>query len=797
MRKQKRLVPCLVLIVLLGLIAVAALVGYFYFLQPTRSTLPVVLIRSPRNGEELQVGQETIIHSIARSESKVTRVELWIDGQIQESEASSLPGGTSPFPLVTRWQPTAPGNHTLTVRAFNSGGGRAHASISVIATQLPDADNDEVPDASDACPEQPGAQAAEGCADRDGDGIPDIQDQCPAESGVPANGGCPMISEGDRDGDGLVDSADACPEQVGAPYADGCPDRDSDGIQDSQDACPDEVGLPSGEGCPTPGDADSDGVADAVDECPTGPGSADTAGCVDEDDDGVRDDADACPGEAGNPALGGCPDRDGDTVADSEDLCPDVAGPASNGGCPMVSVSDRDRDGLTDDIDRCPDEPGLPEHAGCPPPGGGADGDGDDIPDDAEPPDDSVADDAGSSFGPFDAQFLVEFEALEFHVNGDYTEVYCYASLADGAPERYPAEGSLDAAGTRVWDIAEQLGGANTRRVGIGVGDPLGVSIECAADYIVYEEDGAWGSHFDLGSIATRHPVSDFDGHVITTYSTGGPDGRGFEVRYRICPLSCESAEFRPPVVYGPYYFLADYLMYWEWEGDRTAISGFRLYVNGNGVGFIGPDRMDISIAHFMPPCEERHTYQLSAYRLDADGTIRESPRSNEIEWTGFGCPRTARVTFDRFITGGDWGGEDEPLVQSETFWGPIEGSFAANDLSIDFDFASKGWFWWVPYATGLDLGLNTDYDVTDLFADAESVYEFSAPATDTLTVNLGPYDDLTIGGQIADVDALTDSETIFSAHRTLQAEDLRSGEYRLVNRNVMLVIQVEVTEGE
>lgn len=800
MPTQKKRGRILVLFVLLGLIAGAAFAGYFYFLQPTRSTLPVVLIQSPRSGDQVRIGQLTLVHSIARSQSKITRIELWVDGQIQHSESSTLPGGTSPFPLSAQWHPIAAGAHTLTVRAFNSTGGRAYATVSVVATQTPDRDNDEISDASDACPDQPGPQAVGGCADRDGDGIRDLQDQCPEQAGVPANSGCPMVSEGDRDGDGLHDTVDACPDQVGTPYADGCPDRDGDGIQDSLDACPTDAGLSDHDGCPTPGDADSDSVADTVDECPTMPGTTTSGGCADEDGDTVRDDLDTCPGEAGAPGSGGCPDRDADSVLDSADLCPDVAGPVSNGGCPLVSVSDRDRDGLADDIDRCPDEPGLPEHAGCPPPGAGADEDDDGIADESETPDDSSTDDLGPFFmQPLHALLPIEFEALDFQVSDDYTEVYCYASLADSAPERYPAEGSLDTAGTREWDISEQLGGANTRHVAIPMGDPLGVSVECAGDVITYESDGAWGSHFDLGSIAFRHPISDFDGHVITAASTGGSDGRSFQVTYRICPYSCQAAEFRPPVLYGPYSWLANDLVFWQWEGDTSAISGYKLYVNGSGVGYIGSDRNNISLAHYMPPCTERFTYQLSAYRLNADGTVRESPLSNEVELTGGACPHTVRVRFERIQTGGDWGGRDEVEARDST--GPIQGAFTANEQSINFDLAKKRWMLYLPYSDGIHLYLNRDDSVAGLFDLAETFYGcggggcegYVIPYTDTVTVNLGPYEDLTTGGTIIDFDIISSNETVFSAHQTIPAEELHDGSYTLRNGNITLVIQVEV----
>jgi hypothetical protein len=57
----------------------------------------------------------------------------------------------------------------------------------------------------------------------------------------------------DRDGDGVPDAVDACPDQPGVEHSDpkvnGCPDSDNDGLPDSIDACPREPGRPP-TGCP-------------------------------------------------------------------------------------------------------------------------------------------------------------------------------------------------------------------------------------------------------------------------------------------------------------------------------------------------------------------------------------------------------------------------------------------------------------------------------------------------------------------------------------------------------------------
>jgi outer membrane protein OmpA-like peptidoglycan-associated protein len=127
--------------------------------------------------------------------------------------------------------------------------------------------------------------------DRDGDGIPDARDACPDQPGLPSEdpskNGCPKPPPPppppppDRDQDGVVDAEDACPDVAGVktddPKTNGCPpDRDHDGIVDAEDACPDVAGVktddPKTNGCPPDPDRDKDGVPNEEDACPDAPG---------------------------------------------------------------------------------------------------------------------------------------------------------------------------------------------------------------------------------------------------------------------------------------------------------------------------------------------------------------------------------------------------------------------------------------------------------------------------------------------------------------------------------------------
>jgi len=792
-RLGRVLVPLVVLVGLCGLLAVAAAAAYF-FLWPRGATGPLVLINSPRHGEQVEVGREVTVHSVARDEGKVVRVELWVDGQLQETQASNLPGGTSPFPLLARWQPTSPGTHTLIARAFNARGGRGQASVNVEAIQRADRDGDGVADEADACPDQAGSRAARGCPDRDDDGIPDAEDACPDEAGPPGSDGCPAPREGDRDGDGLLDEADACPDEAGPPSAEGCPDADGDGVGDATDACPAEPGLPEQDGCPGSGDQDSDGVPDAEDACPEESGLPEHGGCPDGDGDGVRDGDDECPDEPG-PAPSGCPDRDGDGIRDRDDACPDQPGPAPS-GCPATGAGDRDGDGIPDDIDDCPEEPG-PGPSGCP-----------------------LFEDTGSDEGPLgggpfgdmgadETVFLVEFEALEFEVLHEYQEAHCYASLADEGEERY----DFEPLGETHWDIAAVLGGENSRTVAVYEDEPLEVHVECWASNIYTEppedsgtgipEGYAWGTVWELGSFTAQHPRSDWDGHVFTIASLSEQPGHAFRAQYRICEGSCEEAAFVPPVL--TLWRIGDqFQLRWRWDGDEGSINGFTVYRNGNYAFHLSvPSARNVTLIE-EPPCGQRWEYQVAAYSgPDPVHPDRESPRSNIRFLDGPPCPRTVRVQFLSLQTGDL--GDDEYWADGESV-GPIFGNFWATGSSEE-----QLEFWAVDYPEswerirGYRLGDNQEYQIQGIFDEVwnwivgSMSSPYSVPSVDYVDVELGPHDDLTFGGSILDADTsdwdYNPSDTLFEADDTIPAEEVPvpggGGGYTIRDRNIELRVWV------
>jgi len=726
---------------------VAALGGLaYFFVLPAAAAEPGVVINTPSYGEEVEVGERVTVQATARDDTGVVRIELWVGDELQATQRSSLPGGTSPFPLLAYWRPPSAGTHTLVVRAINTQGVQGQASVNVEAVELGDRDGDGVPDEEDRCPDEPGSDLAHGCPDRDRDGIPDAEDACPDEAGLPEADGCPAPSEEDRDGDGLLDWADACPDEPGPPLTEGCPDRDGDGVADADDACPDEPGSPRHDGCPTPGDLDGDGVPDEEDDCPVDFGVPEHSGCPDSDGDGLRDMDDRCPFEPGPPELDGCPDRDSDGVADPDDVRPDEPGDTDH-GAPDTGAPDSDGDGFPDPDDPCPEDFG--EEDGCPPP---------------EPPETDEGDVFGD-MGSWATVWTVEFQALEFEVFDDYDEVYCYASLADEDEDRYgPFEIGDEA---RHWNISAELG---SRFVAFEA-ESLRVHAECWAANIELGPEGGWGVVWDLGSFTREHPRSDWLGQVITVESDPGPDGHYFEVQYRICEDSCEEAAFPPPFIHTVYYTPGGgpRRMAFSWDGDRSMITGFNLYVNDSLVRSVGR-HLNSPIVPVEPSCGERLEYEVTAFSGDDPRSPdRESPRSNTYVLEGEPCPLTLRVTFHTLHTydlPGDYESDDVP--------GPIYGDFMVEAssgtewLSFDAAYCYHGPFSCFPVPVpceGGGLERWNDYSISGIFGWIRTEIasclgngcisnSYRAPDTDSVVVELDRDEDLTIWGWIWDADA-------------------------------------------
>lgn len=82
---------------------------------------PKVTILSPTNNAQFKEGEEIEIQSTSTDSKGVVRVELLVDGVTVATTLSPVPQGQTMFNLIQRWQAT-PGQHTLSVRAYNVSG---------------------------------------------------------------------------------------------------------------------------------------------------------------------------------------------------------------------------------------------------------------------------------------------------------------------------------------------------------------------------------------------------------------------------------------------------------------------------------------------------------------------------------------------------------------------------------------------------------------------------------------------------------------------------------------------------
>ncbi len=128
MRKRK------VLWIGAGIVALFLLVGVGLSLRELmveKSAVgPSVTIRSPLDGQQVPLGQVTGVHSTSRDEENlVRRVELWVDGELIETDVHEQ--GAALFSVGQGWQPLTTGMHVITVRAFNGAGIEGKASVRV------------------------------------------------------------------------------------------------------------------------------------------------------------------------------------------------------------------------------------------------------------------------------------------------------------------------------------------------------------------------------------------------------------------------------------------------------------------------------------------------------------------------------------------------------------------------------------------------------------------------------------------------------------------------------------------
>ena len=125
---------------LLGLILLALVLGWFYQRDQAYNSRPLVLIHAPHPNKRLMVGEMIVVHATAREDRGLRRIELWADDKLVKAVE---PGDQEPINLVlsSGWVPDSAGRHVLVVRAYSSGQVSGQASIRVFAEEAAEPDS--------------------------------------------------------------------------------------------------------------------------------------------------------------------------------------------------------------------------------------------------------------------------------------------------------------------------------------------------------------------------------------------------------------------------------------------------------------------------------------------------------------------------------------------------------------------------------------------------------------------------------------------------------------------------------
>lgn len=111
------------LLLFLGVIG-ALSVGAFLYLRQQQASAefapPTVLVTAPAPGTAASAGSYLAVSAMAFGNQPIARVELWLDGELKETQSSSRPGGESTFHAHFTLLIPSEGPHSLSVRAVNT-----------------------------------------------------------------------------------------------------------------------------------------------------------------------------------------------------------------------------------------------------------------------------------------------------------------------------------------------------------------------------------------------------------------------------------------------------------------------------------------------------------------------------------------------------------------------------------------------------------------------------------------------------------------------------------------------------
>ncbi|MGB3904087.1 MAG: hypothetical protein WBB22_04130, partial [Anaerolineae bacterium] len=253
----------------------------------------------------------------------------------------------------------------------------------------------------------------------------------------------------------------------------------------------------------------------------------------------------------------------------------------------------------------------------------------------------------------------LEVEALDMSVRGNYDRVYCYVSFEKTPEERLPRDDSsfIQMQGDQ-GDIAAWASGSNKFVIPIPADAALDIAGEC------------WGWSGDtldkLGTFSdstsanqwtgTRLPLAG-EGYEIgyAVASASGDGGAGEETTYAYedptlpSPYNLTMLSKTIPGVPGS----SSTSLYWDWNGDQKTITGFAVFLDGVPYKTVtGADKRGVQV-HVPTMCGRTFRWQVAAVSGQAQSSFSAS-----YDYHSEPCPVQVEVQF-----------KELRILCSENYW--------------------------------------------------------------------------------------------------------------------------------
>ncbi len=252
----------------------------------------------------------------------------------------------------------------------------------------------------------------------------------------------------------------------------------------------------------------------------------------------------------------------------------------------------------------------------------------------------------------------LQIEPLDMTRPDGYEDVYCYLSF-EGAPHvRVPGERYFD-------DFVQPALWGDNFSVSAGSETKLAVPIPGDDSLEVLGECWGWlgGKLGEIGTLSGVYPRQTWDGTRLTM------GGSGLEIGLAIRPLSgaldtsgqMTTFSYDDPSIPAPYDVFEDMVrsfnpvdpltraLSWKWDGDPSTISGFQILLNGvpynvgGGWSLVGPTRRGATV--MLPRnCGTHISWQVRAVAGQAQSALSALTPDNDYDLPK--CPEYAMVTF-------------------------------------------------------------------------------------------------------------------------------------------------------